>query len=84
MSLKVVLLLLMLAASAGIAFGYFLRWIISIGRKGSMELDIKQMMLEAKEQATAVVTEAENRAEEMLQTARNEAKEREAKTFWKR
>ena len=79
MSLKVVLLLLMLAASAGIAFGYFLRWIISIGRKGSMELDIKQMMLEAKEQATAVVTEAENRAEEMLQTARNEAKEREEK-----
>ncbi len=68
-----------LAASAGIAFGYFLRWIISLGKKGSMELDIKQMMLEAKEEATRIVTEAENKSEEILKEARAEIKEREDK-----
>jgi ribonuclease Y len=79
MSLKIVLLLLALSASAGIAFGYFLRWIISLGRKGSMELDIKQMMLEAKESATKITTEAETKAEEILHEARTEGKEREEK-----
>jgi ribonuclease Y len=79
MSLKIALLLVTLAASAGIAFGYFLRWIISLGRKGSMELDIKQMMLDAKEQATRIVTEAETKAEESLKEARSEIKEREEK-----
>lgn len=68
-----------LAASAGIAFGYFLRWIISLGKKGSMELDIKQMMLEAKEEATRVITEAETKSEEILREARAEIKEREDK-----
>lgn len=79
MSLKIVALLLALSASAGIAFGYFLRWIISLGQKGSMELDIKQMMLEAKEQATRITTEAEEKAEETLRIVRSETKEKEEK-----
>lgn len=79
MSLKIALLMVTLAASAGIAFGYFLRWIISLGKKGSMELDIKQMMLEAKEEATRVITEAETKSEEILKEARAEIKEREDK-----
>jgi len=79
MSLKIALLMVTLAASAGIAFGYFLRWIISLGKKGSMELDIKQMMLEAKEEATRVITEAETKSEEILREARAEIKEREDK-----
>jgi len=79
MSLKIVLLLLTLAASAGIAFGYFLRWIISLGKKGSVELDIKKMMLEAKEESTRIIIEAEAKGEEALKTARKEIKEREEK-----
>jgi len=79
MSLKIVLLLVTLAASAGIAFGYFLRWIISLGKKGSVELDIKQMMLEAKSEASKITTEAETKAEETLREARTEIKEREEK-----
>jgi len=77
MSVKIALLLVTLAASAGIAFGYFLRWIISLGRKGSMELDIKQKMLEADEEAKKVTSEAERRAEEILKEARRESKEKE-------
>jgi ribonuclease Y len=79
MSLKIALLFVTLAASAGIAFGYFLRWIISLGKKGSVELDIKQMMLEAKEESTRIVTEAEGKGEEILREARKDFKEREDK-----
>jgi len=79
MSVKIALLLVTLAASAGIAFGYFLRWIISLGRKGSMELDIKQKMLEAEEAAKGVVTEAQSKADEILKEARTETKEKEEK-----
>lgn len=79
MSLKIILLLVTLAASAGIAFGYFLRWIISLGKKGSVELDIKQMMLEAKEEATRIVTESETKVEEALRESRHDIKEKEEK-----
>jgi ribonuclease Y len=79
MSVKIALLLVTLAASAGIAFGYFLRWIISLGRKGSMELDIKQKMLEAEEAAKGVVTEAQSKADEILKEARTETREKEDK-----
>ncbi len=68
-----------LSASAGIAFGYFLRWIISLGRKGSMELDIKEKLLGAQEEATRIITEAEAKAEETLRESRTEIKEKEEK-----
>jgi len=35
----------------GIGVGYYLRLVISLGKKGSMELEIKQIMLAAKEDA---------------------------------
>ncbi len=77
MSLKLGLLLALLAASAGIGFGYLLRLIISLGKKGSMELDIKQMELSSKEEAQKVISEAEARAEEIIQKTQAEIKERE-------
>jgi len=66
MSLKLALLLALLAASAGISFGYLLRLIISLGRKGSVELDIKRLELSAKEEAQRIISEAEGRAEEFF------------------
>jgi len=77
MSLKLALLLALLAASAGIGFGYLLRLIISLGKKGSMELDIKQMELSSKEEAQRVILEAEDRAEEIYKKAQGEIRERE-------
>lgn len=77
MSLKLALLLALLAASAGIGFGYLLRIIISLGKKGSMELDIKQMELRAREEAQQVISEAETRAEEIIDKAQAAIKERE-------
>jgi ribonuclease Y len=78
MSLKVVLVLLILAGLIGIAFGYFLRWIISLGKRGSMELEIKQMMLEAREEAKRITEEAEAKAQETENKLREDLKEKEA------
>lgn len=79
MSLKMVLLLAGLATLAGVALGYYLRLIISLGKKGSMELEIKQKMLEAKEESKRIVAEAEKKAEETVKEARGEVKEYENK-----
>lgn len=82
MSLKLIFVLLALSGVAGIAFGYFLRWIISLGKRGSMELEIKQMKLDAQETAKRITQEAEREAKEKSETLTNEfkAKERELKT----
>ncbi len=77
MSLTIIFILLGLTGLGGVAFGYFLRWIISLGKRGSMELEIKQMMLEAKEGATRITAEAEKKVEESLEHARAEFKEKE-------
>ena len=77
MSLKLALLLALLAASAGIGFGYLLRLLISLGKKGSLELDIKQMELSSKEEAQRILAEAETQAEEIIQKTQKEFKERE-------
>jgi ribonuclease Y len=77
MSLKIVLALLALSGLSGVAFGYFLRWIISLGKKGSMELEIKQMMLDAQEKAKKITEEAEVRAKEKGEQLTQEHKERE-------
>jgi ribonucrease Y len=71
MSIKVVLLLAGLSGLVGVVFGYFLRWIVSLGKRGSMEIEIKQMLLGAREQAQKITSEAEVRA----QALGNEVKE---------
>lgn len=77
--IKTVLLFAGFMAILGVAFGYFLRLIISLGKKGSVELAIKQMELKSKEQAQEVLTEAEQKAEHIIQEARIEIKEKEEK-----
>ncbi|HET8581339.1 MAG TPA: ribonuclease Y [Candidatus Paceibacterota bacterium] len=77
MSVKFILVLLALATLAGTAFGYFLRILISLGRHGSMELEIKQKMLQADEEAKRVVAEAEREANQHAAALTSELKERE-------
>jgi len=79
MSLKLILLIVLIAAFLGAVGGYFLRLIISLGKRGSMELEIKQMMLEAKEEAKRITSESEKKATELLEETRAELKEREEK-----
>jgi ribonucrease Y len=66
-----------LALLVGVGVGYYLRLIISLGKRGSMELEIKQMMLGAKEESQKIVEEAKKRAEEVLIESQKEAKKKE-------
>ena len=75
MSLKLVATLLSIAGFAGLAIGYYLRLIISLGKKGSMELEIKEMLLSAKEDAKKITAEAESKAHKLLEESRREIKE---------
>jgi len=77
MSTKVVLLLLSFSGLIGIGVGYFLRWLVALGKRGSMELEIKQMLLEAREESKDITEQAEKKAKEALEESRKEAKEKE-------
>ncbi len=70
-----------LALAAGVGVGYYLRLIISLGKKGSMELEIKQIMLGAKEEAQRVLDEAKKKAEEKAEEVQLESKKKEEE--WK-
>jgi ribonuclease Y len=76
MSLKVILLLLGASGVAGIAIGYFLRMLILLGKRGSMELQIRKMMLDAEERAKKITEEAAARAKEKEAHISGELKER--------
>ena len=76
MSLKLLFLLLALSGAAGIAIGYFLRMLILLGKRGSMELQIRKMMLDAEEKAKHVVEGAEHAAKERENKLSTELKER--------
>ncbi|MEI6396527.1 MAG: ribonuclease Y [Candidatus Taylorbacteria bacterium] len=79
MSLKLVALLLSIAGVVGAAVGYYLRLIISLGKKGSMELEIKEMLLTAKEDAKKITADAEAKNAKIQENARIEIKEKEDK-----
>ncbi len=72
------LIIVAAAAFAGVAFGYFLRFIVSLGQRGSMELEVKKMLLAAKEEAQKTIEGAEKRSAERLEELRREEKEKEA------
>ena len=76
MSLKIIFLLLALSGVVGIAVGYFLRMLILLGKRGSMELQIRKMMLDAEERAKKITEEAERSAKEKETQTSSELKER--------
>jgi F0F1-type ATP synthase assembly protein I len=61
----VIIASLIAALLVGVGLGYFLRHLITMGKKGSLELEIKQMTLEAKEKAQKITDEAETKARSM-------------------
>ncbi len=66
------------ALVGGAIFGYFLRWLITLGKKGSMELTVKQIILEAKDQAQKIVDKAESDSDEILKESKKKEKETES------
>jgi len=79
MSLKIVALIAGAVGLVGMAIGYYLRLIISLGQKGSMELEVRQMMLSAEEKAKKIILEAETKSVEIMGETKKDAKEKEEK-----
>lgn len=79
MSIQLVLILLALSGTAGIALGYILRVLIALGQRGSIDLQVRQQLLGAKERASRIIEEAETRAERTLEESTGPLKDREAR-----
>ncbi len=72
-----IIIVLAIATSSGllgIALGWFLRFIISLGKRGSMELEIKEMLLSAREESEKITSGAEKKAQQMLEESKQEIK----------
>lgn len=69
MSLKIILIMLALSGVGGVVLGYVLRVLIGLAQRGSVELDTKQKILQAKERAAEIIAAAEYRAE-VIETER--------------
>ncbi|MBX4198562.1 ribonuclease Y [Candidatus Parcubacteria bacterium] len=79
MSLQTALLFGAAAGIIGIAVGYYLRLIISLGKKGSVELEIKRILSDAQEEGKRITAEAEKKSIDTLREVRAEIKEKEDK-----
>ncbi len=69
MSLKLLFTLLAVAALGGAVLGYVLRWLLVLARKGSIEIEVKQIVLTAQVQAQKITEEADTKAKEVVSLA---------------
>ena len=69
MSLKLLFALLGAAALLGAGLGYVFRWLLVLSRKGSIEVEIKQILLTAREKAEKINADAEAAAKEKIAAA---------------
>ena len=79
MSLTYALVLMGLAGLAGIAIGYVFRLLYGLSQKGSIEVEVKQLLLNAREDAKKITGEAEAQAKAAQSTIEAEVKEKEDK-----
>lgn len=79
MSLTTLLLLLGLSGLGGAVIGYVFRWLLVLSRKGSIEQEVKHLLLDAREEAKRITAAAEDSVREKLADAEDELKEKEEK-----
>ncbi len=63
----------------GTGFGYYLRFLITMGKRGSIELEVKQKLIQAKEEAQKILEEAQNKVGQKQKELEKEVKEQEDK-----
>lgn len=76
MSLTIILIGVLILL-LGVGIGYYLRFITALGKRRSIEIDIKQMMVSAKEEAQRILDEAKKTSEEKLAELKEEEKKKE-------
>ncbi|MDP9249543.1 MAG: ribonuclease Y [bacterium] len=60
----------------GVVVGYYLRLLVALGKRRSIELEIKQLMVGAKEEAQKITDEAKKRSEELQRSLKEEEKKK--------
>ena len=76
-SLEILVLFTAVAGFVGVVLGYFIRWALTFGKKGSAELKIQQMLLDAEKDAKKIISEAESKIEKIKEGTKIEEKEKE-------
>jgi ribonuclease Y len=77
MSITIIILIGVIVLLLGVGIGYYLRLIIALGKRRSIEIDIKQMMVGAKEEAQKITDEAKRASEARLAELKEEEKKKE-------
>ena len=78
--MSITLMIILFSAGAlflGVGVGYYLRKIVALGKRRSIEIDIKQMMVSAKEEAQKITDEAKKTSEVKLSELKGEEKKKE-------
>ena len=70
-------LVALISLFVGTAAGYILRQVAAQYRKNSLEVEVKKILLDAKDKAAVTLEEAKNKAEGILEHSKRETKERE-------
>lgn len=70
---------LMGAGVLGIAIGYYLRYVHALSQKGSIEISIKERIVEAEEKAIKIIEKSEAKIEALEKEKKQELKELEEK-----
>ncbi len=76
-SLQILVLFTALAGLGGVVLGYFIRWALTFGQKGSAELKIQQMMLDAEKDSKRIISEAESKAKKIEEETKKTTREKE-------
>ncbi len=82
--MSIILMIVLIGAGAllfGVGIGYYLRVIVALGKRRSIEIDIKQMMVSAKEEAQRITEEAKKSSESKLSDLKEEEKKKQ--TEWR-
>ena len=77
MSIIIIILIGVAVLLLGVGIGYYLRLIIALGKRRSIEIDIKQMLVGAKEEAQKITDEAKRISEAKLAELKEEEKKKE-------
>jgi ribonuclease Y len=79
MSIKLLLTLLGASALLGAVIGYVFRWLLVLSRKGSIEVQVQKILLDAQVEAKALLEKAEVEAKERAIATEASAVEKEEK-----
>lgn len=77
MSTTIIILIGVAVLLLGVGIGYYLRLIIALGKRRSIEIDIKQMMVAAKEEAQRITDESKKISEGRMEELKEEEKKKE-------